>query len=144
MKKWERVVVGVDGSESSKHALAWAADQAREHDATLEVITAWTPPMVPATTGYAAYATTNDADFSDSAELQLTETVKAVLGDEPDVPLRRQVLEGHPASLLIAASEGADLVAVGCRGHGGFTGMLLGSVSQHLTAHARCPVVVVR
>jgi len=54
------------------------------------------------------------------------------------------VLEGHPAPLLIEASEGADLVVVGCRGYGGFAGMLLGSVSQHLTAHARCPVVVVR
>jgi len=144
MKTWKRVVVGVDGSESSKHALAWAADEAREHGATLAAITAWTPPAVPGTPGYAAYATTNDADFSDTAQLQLAETVKEVLGDDPGLLVQPQVLEGHPAPLLIEASEGADLVVVGCRGHGGFAGMLLGSVSQHLTAHARCPVVVVR
>jgi nucleotide-binding universal stress UspA family protein len=53
-------------------------------------------------------------------------------------------MEGHPATRLIEASAGADLLVVGSRGHGAFAGMLLGSVSEHCVAHASCPVVVVR
>ena len=68
----------------------------------------------------------------------------AVLGTEPSVRIEQEVLEGHPAQLLVTAAEGADLVVVGSRGHGGFVGMLLGSVSQHVAAHAPCPVLVVR
>jgi len=53
------------------------------------------------------------------------------------------VVRAHPAQALLDAAAGADLLVVGCRGHGGFTGMLLGSTSQHVVAHAPCPVLVV-
>ena len=58
--------------------------------------------------------------------------------------MRPQVKEGNAAKLLIDLSDDADLLMVGARGHGGFAGMLLGSVSQHVAAHAKCTVVVVR
>lgn len=58
--------------------------------------------------------------------------------------IRTSVEEGNPAKVLIERSKEADLLVVGCRGHGGFAGMLLGSVSHHLVAHAECAVVVIR
>jgi len=54
------------------------------------------------------------------------------------------VAEGHPAKVLLDAAVGAVMVVVGSRGHGGFVGALIGSVSQHVVAHAPCPVVVIR
>jgi nucleotide-binding universal stress UspA family protein len=63
---------------------------------------------------------------------------------EPAVDVRISISKGSPAKVLIDMSQGADLMVVGSRGHGGFAGMLLGSVSQHVVAHAACPVVVLR
>jgi nucleotide-binding universal stress UspA family protein len=80
----------------------------------------------------------------ESAKKQLMETIRNVLGEKPPVLVQPQVKEGSAAKVLIDLSEEADLLVVGARGHGGFTGMLLGSVSQHVAAHARCTVVVVR
>ena len=69
----------------------------------------------------------------------------AGLGDKtPRVDVRTVVEEGNPVQVLIEQSASADLLVVGSRGHGGFAGMLLGSVSHHLVAHSKCPVVVVR
>jgi nucleotide-binding universal stress UspA family protein len=144
MKPWDRVVVGVDGSEGSRRALAWAADEAREHQARLRVVTTWTAPPVAAGAGYASLPWYGEADLSPVAERQLTEAVAEVLGEKPDLEIERVVAEGHAAPQLIDASAAADLLVVGCRGHGGFAGMLLGSVSQHVAAHAQCPVVIVR
>jgi nucleotide-binding universal stress UspA family protein len=59
-------------------------------------------------------------------------------------PVTRRLEQGHPAIALVAASERAQLLVVGSRGHGAFAGMLLGSVSQHCVQHAHCPVVVIR
>ena len=144
MKRWDTVVVGVDGSEGSRRALAWAADEAREHQARLRVVTTWTPPPVAAGAGYASLPWYGEADLSQIAERQQTDAVTEVLGEKPDLQIERVVDEGHAAPHLIKASAGADLLVVGCRGHGGFAGMLLGSVSQHVAAHAECPVVIVR
>jgi nucleotide-binding universal stress UspA family protein len=136
-----RIVVGVDGSEASKDALAWAARQARITGGRLEAVMAWHIPGFAYGPGMLA---PTSYDFAPAAKTTLEETVDKVLGEGPDVAVRRVVVEGPPALRLLEAAAGADLLVVGSRGHGAFAGMLLGSVSEHCVAHASCPVVVVR
>lgn len=73
----------------------------------------------------------------------ITEAVKAT-GDDTDPPVRviTRAVHGNAAWVLLQAATGAQLLAVGRRGHGAFPGMLLGSVSEHCVQHATCPVVV--
>lgn len=73
----------------------------------------------------------------------LEKAVDDALGVTPGVEVEQSVLEGTPAQVLVEAAQGADLLVVGTRGHGGFTGLLLGSVSQQAAHHAPCPVVIV-
>ncbi len=80
--------------------------------------------------------------LASAAEAAAARLVKQT-GPTCGVPMTWQTVEGHPAWVLVDTSESADLLVVGSRGHGGFVGMLLGSVSQHVLAHARCPVVVI-
>lgn len=141
---WRRVVVGIDGSAGSGRALRWAADEAGEHGAELYVVMAYAIPAPPLTIGYGAPPWRSDDAWRGDAEALLQATLTETLGDEPASRVRSEVVEGSPAKALIEASEQADLLVVGTRGHGGFAGMLLGSVSQHLAAHAACTVAVVR
>lgn len=136
-----RIVVGVDGSEASRDALTWAARQAELTGATLQVIMTW---HIPTAAYGAQIPMPSDYDFIADSERELGNVVSEVLGPQPGVGVSMVVMEGHPANRLIEASVGADLLVVGSRGHGAFSGMLLGSVSEHCVAHASCPVVVVR
>lgn len=140
---WTRVVVGVDGSHDSKNALRWAAAEARSHDAELMVVTAYHSPAPPSDTGY-KITWADDTDWHAEAEARLRTAVQEALGDDHGLRMQTLAAEGAPAGVLIKLSEQADLLVVGTRGHGGFVGMLLGSVSQHLIGHARCTVSVVR
>lgn len=134
-----RIEVGVDGSEPSKRALRWAIEQARCVGATIDAIDVW---------GYAAgyeWAPVVDpTEVIKAAEQVLSEAIHAVAGERTPVTIRARVVEGHPAYELIRAAEGAQLLVLGSRGHGGFVGVLLGSVSQYCVQHATCPVVIVR
>jgi nucleotide-binding universal stress UspA family protein len=133
-----RIVVGVDGSPSSAAALRWAAGQARLTGAEIHAIMTWELP-----TNYSWAPVLENVDFADDCQKRLATAVREALGDDGAHAVRYEALAGHPAWRLIEAADGADLLVVGSRGHGGFVGMLLGSVSQHVVAHAPCPVVVV-
>ncbi|RSM49367.1 universal stress protein UspA [Actinoplanes sp. ATCC 53533] len=134
------IVVGVDGSPSSKAALRWALAQARRTGARVQAVTSWEYPAY-----YGMGAVVPYEDFAATAGKILSESVQEALGvDEPDVPVLETVVAGHAAQVLIDKSAHAGLLVVGSRGHGAFTGTLLGSVSQHCAQHAHCPVVVVR
>jgi nucleotide-binding universal stress UspA family protein len=146
MAQWKQVVVGVDGSENSKRALQWASEEASEHGAELLVVGSWTPPPpVPTAPPYSGVAWGTDTTrLAENAKAMLDGTLSEVLGDSPSVPVKASVVEGNAAKVLIDLSGSADLIVVGSRGIGGFSGMLLGSVSQHVAAHAECTVAVVR
>src|ERR1017187_4487286 len=142
-----RIVVGVDGSEGSAHALRWAARQARLTGAALEAVTAW---QYPAFFGWAPVGP-DAADFGKIAEKTLTDALNQVFGTEwPDWVRTRVVerypsqalLEGTPARAVVVAAAGAGLLVVGSRGYGGFPVALLGSVSTYCVPHARGPVSV--
>lgn len=128
------VVVGIDGAESSKQALRWAVRQAKLTGAELVAVTAWHLPEM-----YGYVSRDYDVDAANLLDRVLTE----VLDPLPAVQVTPRVVEGRAASVLIEASKEAELLVLGTRGHGGFEGMLLGSVSQHCVHHAACPVVVV-
>ncbi len=142
----EQIVVGVDGSDNSRDALQWAYDEAAHHEAALIVVTTWHPPALPMTPPYGSIPPENYGDQPRQEALDLLERfTSALVPKDPAVDIRTSVEEGkNPAKVLIERSKEADLLVVGSRGHGGFVGMLLGSVSQHLVAHAEFPVVVVR
>lgn len=131
------IVVGVDGSDESVKAVAWAAEQARATGGTLELLIVWARPMsygLPLVVG--GYNPENEAQ--DVVE-------KAASGiDLPADRLRTHVVNAAPALALVERSKSADLLVVGSRGHGGFAELLLGSVSDHCVHHASCSVVVVR
>ncbi|HVF32604.1 MAG TPA: universal stress protein [Acidimicrobiales bacterium] len=133
-----RIVVGVDGSDVSRAALAFALDEARLRGARLDVVVAWHEPYSAAAIAPIA---TDPAVFSDAATRTLEDALAS--SDLTGVEIGRRVERGGPAEALLRAAEGADLLVVGSRGHGGFTGLLLGSVSQQVVHHAPCPVVVV-
>jgi nucleotide-binding universal stress UspA family protein len=136
----KRIVVGVDGSPSSVHALEWAIHQAELTGDVIDAVHAWHFP--------------NDygmpvADLPDFAGLGAEILDKAIAEARnatglATAEIRPHVVEGNPAQTLLDLAKGADLLVVGSRGHGGFAGALLGSVSQHVVHHAPCPVVVVR
>ena len=145
MTKIKQIVVGVDGSDSSRAALQWAYEEAAHHDASLVAVSTWHPPALPLGPGYGSMP---PEGYETQPERDARELLEKLTGEleprEPAVDVRISISKGNPAKVLIDMSQGADLVVVGSRGRGGFAGMLLGSVSQHLVAHAACPVVVLR
>ena len=143
MGKWKNIVVGVDGSPSSRTALNWAAAEAADHGADLVVLNVWEHTLPPPAGSLSVSERYGPVESQRTAE-DLVKLIKEELGEDPPVVVQPRVKEGNPAKVLIEQSEDADLLVVGTRGHGGFRGLVLGSVSQHVAGYAKCPVAVVR
>lgn len=126
-----RIVVGFDGSEGSQPALAWAVREAVLRDADLEVVRAWTPGDFGTDEDIAAY--TLDHVRKEASD---------VIGDVA-VSWFPVIDKGAAGKVLVARSHGAEMLVVGSRGHGPLTGLLLGSVSAHVSTHAASAVVVI-
>lgn len=135
----QTIVVGVDGSESSKEALRWAARLAPSLKATIHAVVAWEYPILLGADG--GMPSTWKPD--ETAKEILTNTLDEVFGKERPVGLEASISQGHPTFVLLDASKDAEMLIVGSRGLGGFAGLLVGSVSSTCAEHAKCPVLVV-
>jgi len=134
-----RVVVGVDGSAESAQALRWASRLTQATGGHLEVVIAWQYPA-----GFLYGMGLPDGWRPDvNASSALHQLLDDVFGSSRPAGLVATVIEGHPAQVLVDASDGARLLVVGSRGHGGVAGLLLGSVSRICAERSKCPVLVV-
>ncbi len=133
-----RVVVGVDGSPQSRQALQWASRMAESIGSTLDVVAAWDFPA-----SYGLMAGPIDWDPEADMRRVATETIASVFDARQPPGMQLSVQRGGAAKVLLRQSKGALMLVVGSRGHGGFAGLLLGSVSAAVAEHATCPVLVV-
>jgi len=138
------VAVGVDGSASSLHALRAAAEQATYRRTMLHVVRAWTLRTAPRPPDCPPGAVPSLQEYQEYLREQTEGLVADQLQSWPDLTMQVHVVHATATHALLAAAVGADLLVVGHRGRGGFTGLLLGSVAEQCVRHARCPVLVVR
>ena len=144
------IVVGIDGSEASRAALRWGAEEARLRDARLVAVHAWTfvPPQPLGDPGLLAMPTGDIAGElsaeNEAAHTVLSSSVEEAIGGDAAADVERRIVEGDPGEMLVEEGAEADLIVVGSHGRSGLTAALLGSVSRHVVDHASCPVVVVK
>ncbi|MGN9838352.1 universal stress protein [Nonomuraea sp. H19] len=131
------VVVGADGSPTGGRALEWAFAEAELRGTRLRAVHAWAWPQP---TGFEPA----DEDSEQDALRSLQELLAGHQLRHPGVEVVAEVVHGHPVEVLKEAARGADLLAVGSRGHGQLAGMIMGSISQALLHHSPCPLAVVR
>ncbi|MFD1213782.1 universal stress protein [Arthrobacter sp. GCM10027362] len=134
----QRIVVGVDGSDFSVAALRHAKLFGDALGCAVEAVAARRYQVAPGTLAPVRWSPADDA------ERVLNDALARAYGDQPPADLRSRTVQGQPAKALIEAGRGARMLVLGSRGHGGFTGLLLGSVTAACAAHAPCPVVIVR
>ncbi|WP_017543987.1 universal stress protein [Nocardiopsis prasina] len=140
-----RVIVGVDGSGPSRHALEFAFSQAEFADTDLVAVSAWQPLVAfAAATGPIPPELFDDATAAEAARHALEEELTDLRLLRPDVRVHTRVVRAHPVVALLEEATPADLIVVGSRGRGGFRGLLLGSVSHSVLHGARGPVAILR
>jgi nucleotide-binding universal stress UspA family protein len=135
------VLVGVDGSAASLHALDWAAAYAKVHGRSLRIVCSYSLPSFTAASLDGGYAALDDTAIQAGARAVLEEASLRVAS--AGVPATQTVATGDATGVLVELSRDVALVVVGTRGRGGFADRLLGTVSSALPAHAYCPTVVV-
>jgi nucleotide-binding universal stress UspA family protein len=138
----EKIVVGIDGSQTAQQALEWAVAEARLRGTGLVIVHSWQQPTAALVSPYAPLLT-DPATLAETARRTLADSVASVdltgLAGEPE----RLLVQGPAAPALIEAAQDNSLLVVGSRGRGGFAGLLLGSVSQQVAHEAAVPVVII-
>lgn len=136
------VVVGIDGSEASQVAIAYAAEEASFRGVPLVAVYAWMPPLTPGL----EYLWSEELVESQraAAEEAISIGVAGLAERYPDLVIQREIVQAPPVAALVQAGEGASLLVVGSRGRGGLTRLLLGSVSHGVLQALPCPVIVTR
>ncbi len=139
----QKIVVGIDGSSGGSKALEFAFEEAQRRDADLVGLYAWHYPTLAATPAPFGGLPVPPLEEMEAAAREALDHIMSEIDVPAGVRFEGVVREGSPAGILLDESESADLIVVGTRGHGGFKGLLLGSVSHQVVSHAECPVVVV-
>jgi len=123
----------------------WALEEASYRNAIVDVVTAYLPSYVPATSDL-SYVPLDSFDLVSEVERMQSAVVESALktAEQPRVEVRKSLVKGRPAETLLKLAKGAELLVVGNRGRGGFVGLRLGSVSQAISHHCPCPLVIVR
>jgi nucleotide-binding universal stress UspA family protein len=141
MNTVRKIVVGIDGSQSSINALSWALKEAKHHSASVHVVHVWSLPLAVDPMGGVIFSPVEEFRSAAEGVLKHTlETVKSLVGD---TKITSTVEYGSASQHLLDAASTADMVVVGRRGHGGFLGLLIGSVAEQIAHHAKCPAVIV-
>ena len=145
MGKERRIVVGIEGSGYAKAALVWALEEALHREAIVEVVTCYSPTYIPSSPdlGYVPFDGTNLIAEVEKLQNEVVESALETAGN-PDIEIRKTIQKGRAPETLMSIAEGADMLVVGNRGRGGFAGLRLGSVSQAISHHSPCPLVIVR
>ncbi len=141
MTRSAEILVGVDGSAASLHALDWAAQEAKVHGLGLRLVCGYALPSFAAASLDGGYAALDDSAIRAGAQAVVADAVAHVAGT--GLPVTSHVTVGDAAAVLIDESAQVEMAVVGTRGGGGFAERLLGTVSSALPAHAKCPTVVV-
>ncbi|HEX5535004.1 MAG TPA: universal stress protein [Actinomycetales bacterium] len=136
------IVVGHDGSTRSSVALAWAADEARLRGLPLHVVRAWKLSTAIPETNVPFGTVPSWDECALAIKAAIDRALEGV--DTGGLTVHRHALHGSPSTLLVEASQDADMVVVGERGQGGFAGLVIGSVAEQVVRHAKSTVVVVR
>ncbi|MBK0869192.1 MAG: universal stress protein [Saccharopolyspora sp.] len=135
----QTVVAGIDGSDESQRALRWAAEYVQKVGGLVHAVSVWHQPVQ-----FGYRLPTSDSELEQRARQQLDKVAEAVRAEFPSVDIRERLIRGHVVDELVGLSPQADMMVLGNKGHGAFTGMMVGSVALKLVHHARCPVLVVR
>ncbi|AIY00397.1 hypothetical protein ART_0798 [Arthrobacter sp. PAMC 25486] len=134
-----RIVVGVDGSTASVNALQEGAKLAAELGGVVDAVAVWEMP-----TKHASYAALGIGNFEEGARQVLADALFQAFGDNVPASVSARLIQGSAATGLISVAEGARMLVVGRRGHGGLMGLLLGSVSASVVNQSPIPVLVVQ
>lgn len=135
----QTVAVGIDGSHESGNALRWAAEYVRGQGGIVHAICVWHQPVQ---LGYRLPS--SEGELQKRAQNSLDSVADPIKKEHSDVDIRPRLIRGHPVDELVVVSNQVDMLILGNKGHGAFTGMMVGSVALKLVHHARCPVLVVR
>jgi nucleotide-binding universal stress UspA family protein len=145
------IVVGLDGSKSSRAALDWALAEARLRGSSIRAVHAWSIPAIGSSeapwtlVGTGDYADLDPVELKQAAGDALERELGEAHGGAPgDVVIERELIDAPAADGILDSSKDAELIVIGTRGHGTLASLVLGSVSHAVIQRATCPVVVVR
>ena len=138
-----RILVGIDGSETARHALEWALEEARLRKLPVEVVHAWQMVYAVEPMAGAGAMQFSPQELAADAQATLDEVVDSAVRPDGDVEIVRSVVEGSPGRSLVERADGAVMIVVGRHGHHPILAKLLGSVAEYVVHHSSCPVAVI-